>query len=155
VPERERWPRVAVGHLRAAFQHRSFQPDCFRERRDAVCAVRLAAIDAETDIVADTQMRKQRAVLRDHPDAPLVGRYRLPVIDYGLAIERDRAAIGRIEAGDQTEQRGLSRSRRPDDRRAASLLDIEVDAGKRGHTSEAPFERPDAEIGHRPAILFD
>ena len=56
------------------------------------------------------------------------------------AVELDHAGIGRLEAGDQPQQRRLAGARRADDRGARTRRGVEVDAGQRRDAAEALAE---------------
>ena len=74
-------------------------------------AVVAAERQAELDVAPDTEVRKQRVVLPDetHPVTP-----RRPVEDV-VAGDPDQTFIGRLEAGDDAQQRGLAAAARTDD----------------------------------------
>ncbi len=70
--------------------------------RDAPC------LQPVGDIVRHRHVGKQRVVLKDHCDVPLVGRN---VVD-DLSTQDDVAEIGLLEPRDQVEQRGLAAAAR-------------------------------------------
>ena len=63
--------------------------------------------ESEGDVLEDVHVTKQSVVLEDEPDLALADRLGGRV----LAVEVDRAPIGRLQPGDDAEQRGLARSR--------------------------------------------
>src|SRR5580765_409917 len=70
---------------------------------------RAAAVDDECQVAADGEMRPQRQILKDEPDAALVRRNHLaPVRRHLPAIHPDLACIGSLEPGDQTKNGGLA-----------------------------------------------
>src|SRR6185437_15399398 len=62
------------------------------------------AAQAESDVVAHIQMRKQCVVLEHHVDRPLM-RHDLPNVH---AAQQDAALVRRLEAGEHAQQRGLA-----------------------------------------------
>ena len=66
----------------------------------------------ERDVLEHRHVTEQRVVLKDEADSPLAG---LPVRRI-LAVEQHAAAVGRLEAGDDPQQRRLAAARRPEQR---------------------------------------
>ena len=90
----------------------------------------------------------------DTDAAAMRGHGRIAVGEH-LAAKRDAAAVRRLEAGDQPEQRSLSAAGRPDDRGSAAAFDPEVDAGQCRHRTIVLGDLVEFEETHRPAIRFD
>src|SRR5204863_3302695 len=67
-------------------------------------ALQLFLPQAEADIARDSQMRKQRVALEHHVDRSAVWRQRADI----LAVEQNAPGIGRLETGEQSQQRGLA-----------------------------------------------
>ena len=53
-----------------------------------------------------------------------------------LAVERNFARIGPVEAGDDPQQRGLARPGRPEQRQQFAVTDPQVDMIERGKAAE-------------------
>ena len=58
------------------------------------------------DVVQDAHVRKQRVVLKHRVDVPVVRRH----AEHAAAMQRDRAVIRLLEAGDQAQAGGLARA---------------------------------------------
>ncbi len=71
----------------------------------------------ESDVVADRQVRKQAVILEEQPDRSLLRRQKQAGFDVGedLIIESDRPGGGGRQTGEYPQQRGLSRTVRPED----------------------------------------
>jgi hypothetical protein len=69
-------------------------------------------LQPEADILPDRQMGEQGVALEHRVDRPLVGRQAGDV----RAVQEDLAARRMLEAGEQTQQRGLAAARRPEQR---------------------------------------
>ena len=74
------------------------------------------------------QMRKQGEVLEHQPDPAHLGRHRVARLGHQLAAEADAAALDRLEAGDQAQDRGLAAARGPHQAMHLALGQIEADA---------------------------
>ena len=72
------------------------------------------AVDAEADVLAHIEMRKQRVILKHHADTPLLGRHRAPDLADHVVAEPDRARAHRLQPGHRAQQRGLAAARRAD-----------------------------------------
>ena len=66
---------------------------------------------AVRDVLPDRQVREQRTVLRDIADASTVRCHSTFRTRHLTSVDRDRARIGRLESGDEPQQRGLAASR--------------------------------------------
>jgi len=78
----------------------------------------------EPDVGLDIQMREQRAVLWDIPDAPALRRDEPPaVVDRGAAQPHD-AFLGAFETGDHPQQRCLTAAGGAEYRRHRARLDV-------------------------------
>src|SRR4051812_35894939 len=60
----------------------------------------LADLQAEGDVVANSQMLERRIVLEDEPDAASLRRY----LSHVTPVDRDSAGIGQIQARDCAQQ---------------------------------------------------
>jgi hypothetical protein len=74
-------------------------------------------------------MREQRVVLEHEADAALVGGQARHV----LSAKHDAAGIGRLEARDHAQRRGLAASRRPEQRQELARRHVEGDVTRRVH----------------------
>ena len=78
-------------------------------------------------------MREQRTLLGDVADLSLVGcDVQTARGGHHASVDLDRSMVGRDEADDQAQQRGLAASRGAQDRREGSLRDDEVDLAQDG-----------------------
>ena len=78
-------------------------------------------------------------MLEHEPDMTLAGAVGQRV----LAIERNVARIGPVEAGDDPQQRGLARTGRPEQRQQFAIADPQVDMIERGKAAEFLHDVPD------------
>ncbi|MGY3368949.1 hypothetical protein ACVWZL_006074 [Bradyrhizobium sp. GM2.4] len=100
------------------------QRNHLRHTRGDVCARHTGALQAEGDVVAHRQVRKQRVVLEHHVDRPLM-RQRLRDV---LAAEQNAPLIRRFETGEHAQKRGLAAAAGPEQRKELAGLDVERDA---------------------------
>ena len=109
----------------------------------------LAHLEAERDVLAHGHVLERRVVLEDEADVALLRRERRRV----LAGEEDLAGVGRLEPGDDPEQRRLARAARPEERRERARLDVERDVVERDEVAEALRDVAD-ENGHQAVSSF-
>ena len=102
------WPPESCDGLRSSSAVEAEEVGDARRRRRAPPASTLAHAQAEHDVLGDRQMRKQRVALEHHRDVALRRRQPRDV----AAVDRDAAAVGRLEAGDQPQRRRLAAARR-------------------------------------------
>src|SRR5438876_11200525 len=95
------------------------------------------SLQSKADVFPYVEVRKQRIVLKHHAEAPLRGRHRRDV----LARHRDPAAIGRFEAGQETQHGRLTASRRPQQRQNLAARDVERDRADGHIVGPAFFDR--------------
>ena len=81
---------------------------------------RLAELESVLDILAHRHVREDRIALEDHADIALVRR---DIVD-DLVIEADLAAFNGVEARDHAQKRRLSASRRAEQGKEFSILDV-------------------------------
>src|SRR5262249_19060921 len=94
------------------------------------------------------QRREDAEVLeaaRD-PDAGELARRQAQEV---ATVEGHRARAGVVDARERVEQRALAGAVGADDREQLATLDLEADAGERGHGAEAQGQVVDAEQGLR------
>src|SRR5206468_3007555 len=65
-----------------------------------------------------------------------------------LPVERDDALIGRLQSGDDVEERRLARAVRSDESGDGTRFDREVDVRERGDTAELNADGSDLEKAH-------
>ena len=83
-------------------------------------------------------MGEEVELLEDDPDpAPYVVHVLSLELGYLLALDHDRAAVGRREQIDAAKERRLTRPGRADHARDRAALDFEVDAGEHVERAEA------------------
>ena len=87
-------------------------------------------------------------MLEHEADMALAGAARQRV----LAVERHLAGVRPVEAGDDPQQRGLARPRRPEQRQQLAVGDLQIDAVERGEGAEPLDEVPDFN-GHADVFL--
>ena len=105
---------------------------------------------AERDVFEHRHVAEQRVVLEHESDMALAGA----VGERVLAVERNLAGIGPVQPGDDPQQRGLARARRPEQRQQLAVGDLEIDVVERGKRAELLHDVPDfnrhAEFALRP-----
>ena len=135
--------------------HVGVEGDAVHQLKDALGAGRTGQGQAETDVRRQRHVREQRAVLRDVADLPLIGRHCVAAVDQRLAVEGEAAAVGKLEAGDHPQQRGLAGTGGADDHRAAAGRHVEADVVERLLRAEGFTEVVQFESVHRPAVRLD
>ena len=88
-------------------------------------------------------MREQKEVLEHHADAAQVGRQPGHV----GAADLHPAAIGRLQTGNDAQQRGLARTAGPQQREELAAADLEAYAVDGANRAEALLDRFDAQDG--------
>ncbi len=84
-------------------------------------------LEAEGDVVVHGHVREQRVGLEDHADIALVRLQRALV----LAVDDERAAGRRFEAGDHAQDGRLAAARRSEEGDEFALLDVHVEVLER------------------------
>jgi hypothetical protein len=100
------------------------QPDERQSGRDLrvhLAAAHAAHAERETDVLGYRHVREKGIALEDHTDPALVGRKVRDV----PAANVDRAAVGRVEAGNCVQDRGLAATARSEKRHELARRDIE------------------------------
>src|SRR5690606_35251470 len=102
---------------------------------------------AEIDVVAYRHVPEERIMLEDEADTTL------PRAETGrvLAIEEDPTAVGEVETGDHAQERGLSRSRRAEQREELARLDLEGQVPYCGEVTEDAGDILDTDT-HVPSL---
>ena len=102
-------------------------------------------LEAEGDVFADVEMRKERVVLEHHPEAP---GHRLDVGDV-FAVHQDPPRVGRLESREQAQRGGLPASARAEQCQHLAARERERDAVHREDAVEALDETLEPEeVGH-------
>ncbi len=133
--ERDALP-LAAGELRrlaGAVAPEAHHAEGFFGARAALPFVDLLHHEPVLDVLLHRHVREERVVLEDRVHRAVVRRQPGHV----LAGELDRALVGRLEAGDHPQRRGLARSRRPEHREELARRDLEVDRVDRDDVSVA------------------
>jgi hypothetical protein len=97
----------------------------------------------EGDVALDAQVREQRALLKDHPDAALLGLHQQSRSHHGATGDGHAAPIGNLEAGDDAQESRLARAARPQQRHQVAVVHAKADAGYRGRTAEGLLDVAD------------
>ncbi len=80
---------------------------------------------AESDVLKHRHVAEQRVVLEHETDAPLAGR----AVEDIFAVHHHRCrliAVGRVQAGDDPQQRGLAGAGGPQQRDQLAVFDMQV-----------------------------
>ncbi|SHJ57840.1 hypothetical protein SAMN02745194_02886 [Roseomonas rosea] len=103
------------------------------------------------DVGRDGHVREQRVGLEHHVHRAAVGRNAQQV----RAVQRHRAGIGCLEAGDHAQQRGLAGARAAEQGEELAGGHVERDAVERRHAAEAAGDAAQGEAcrGHRPCDI--
>ena len=88
--------------------------------------------EPEGDVLEDAHVPEQGVVLEDEADLPLADR----LVGRVLAVKVDRALIGRLQPGDDAQQRGLARSRGAEQRHQLAARDVETHVVERDEVAE-------------------
>ncbi len=131
-------PERQVLHLRVGI-HRD--AETLLELADACRELTLAedrpgALVAEDDVLRDGERRDEHEVLVDHAD-PARDRVARRTDARVLALQRDRAGVGAVQAVEDVHERRLSGAVLTEERMDLVLVDDEVDAVQRGEVAEA------------------
>ena len=124
--------RVAVGEPVELHQIQQFLDARADTRLVLAHRARLHA-QAESDVFKHRHMAEQRIVLEHESDMALAGSAGERI----LAVERNLAGVGPIQPGDDAQQRGLARTRRPEQRQQFAIGDLQIDAVERGKCAES------------------
>ena len=124
------------------------QPHQLEELVDPAAAIR-APGQAEGHVAPDAEMREQRALLGDVPDAAPLARHEATagVVDQVLADE-DLSVVGPFEAGHDPQQRRLAAPRGAEDRRERPGRNGQVHAAQDRLRPECLGHAGDAEVLH-------
>ncbi len=90
-------------------------------------------MQAESDVSGDGEMRKQRVALEHHVDGTAVRRDRREV----LAGEQHLPVVGRLEAGEHAQQRGLAAAGGAEQGEELAGIDVEAEPVHRGDAGKA------------------
>ena len=127
---------LAAGHLVDRAGAESRQPDHFQNLLDPSLDFRFRhspLFEAESDVLADGEMRPQRVALENHRRLALVRRHSGHV----ALAEKDRAAVRSFQPGDAAQQRRLAATRGPKQEKKLARFDTQAD----------PVESPGASKG--------
>ena len=86
-------------------------------------------------------MRKQRVALEHHVDGALMRRDLRDI----LAVEQNAAGVGRLEAGQHSQQRGLAAAARTEQREELAGVDVERQRVDRAKPAECLDDRVNAQ----------
>ena len=129
---------LAARELRAAAARAHFvSPTSVEQLVDArrISALRaLADPQPEGDVLAHGHVRERRVVLEHEPDATLLRPARAVTSSPSISTG---PGVGRLEPGDDPQQRRLARAARAQQRRQRPLGDLERDVVERGEVAEA------------------
>ena len=113
----------------------------------------LLPAQAISEILSHVQVRKNRVVLKHHVHRSAVCRHRR----HRLTIDEHLSLRGRLEPGENSQQRRLAASRRPEEREEFPFLHLDVDGLERPHPSEMlgdVAKRYEAALVHQtPSLL--
>ena len=130
---------LSAGELMRPGPVHARQPDHLEPEADAPLAFgRGEAMQAEADVVADTQVREQGVVLEHHADAALFRRYRVADPAHAASSQQDLPRQQRFEASDAAQRGGLATTRWPEQAGDAAAFHAQVEAGH-----------------HRPALIAE
>ena len=149
---RWRWPPESWSRLARAEAFELHQRQHLVDARRDLGLRQAVLLQAEGDVARDRQMREQRVALEHHVDRPPVRRHAGDV----LAVEQDAALVGRLEAGEHAQQRGLAAAGRAEQREELALVDVERHAVDGGEAAEALGDaaRSATSAAMRHAIIF-
>src|SRR5438105_12824419 len=116
----------------------------------AVGALLAADTQPERDILAGGHVREQRVRLEDHSHVALVRRD----VRHVLAVDDDRARVGAVEAGDESQRRRLTAPGWAEQREELPFAELDLDPVEGLDGAEVTVEVLQLQIGHQrtPAI---
>ena len=103
-------------------------------------------LQRQAQVFVDRQPLEQIGDLERAGQSLVADRLRRHALDLA-AIQLDGAAVGRVEAGDEIEQRGLSRAVRPDQRVDLAGADLQARIGDRANAAEGLGDAAHVEHG--------
>jgi hypothetical protein len=109
-----------------------------------------AAVDADHDVLEHRHGREQREVLEGPADTE-PGDAMAGQAEDGPALEQDVAVVGRVEAAEAIEERGLAGAVGPDESHDLPGLHLEGDPLERDNAPEPHRDVAHGEQGRRPA----
>jgi hypothetical protein len=80
------------------------------------------------EVVANGFVRVQRVALEHHREVAPLGRH----LGHILPVDQHAAARRQLEPGDDPQHGALAAARRPDEREALAVGDVEIDSSKDG-----------------------
>ena len=143
--ERDALP-LAARQLRGAALGEVPEADDLHDLADAATQLGPAdplGLEAVGDVLLDAQVREQRVGLEHHVDRPLVRRH----AGAGPRRRPRCGPLGRLEAGDRAQQRGLAAARRAEQREELVVGDVERDAVQGDRVAVDGADAVDAEQG--------
>ena len=132
-----------AGELRRTAALETFETDVGQQLPGSSTLFRAPPVGTEhrdLDVVERAQMRQQVVQLEDetHPLSPIAAGV-VEGTDV-FAIDAQRARVGRLEGGEQVQQRGLARSGRPGESHVVARRHDEVQAVERDDLTATPAE---------------
>ena len=130
---------LTAGELRGLARGEFGDADQFHDATHArfdFCARNFFHAQAEGDVLSHAQVREQRVALKHGVDLTLVRRHARDI----TACELQFARVGKIESGEQSQQRGLAATRRAEQGKEFSARHREGDGVERGHVAEPARE---------------
>ena len=138
---------LAARELRRIAVAEALQLDEVQELVDALPDLGLRSfphLEPERDVVPHGHVLEGRVVLEDESDVALLRRERGGV----LLGQQDLARVGRLQPGDDAQERGLAGSARAEERGQRAALDLERDVVDRDEVAEVLRDVADQD-GHR------
>ena len=113
------------------------QADQLEHLGDASATARPIAGNAVAQVSRHGEVRKQGEILEDDTDTAALGRYEPALTGHRRTVEHHRAAIGALEAGQETQRRRLAAAARPQQGEELSGVDLQIDGIEREDRSKA------------------
>src|SRR5439155_9533328 len=107
-----------------------------------------AHLEAKGDVLVHRLVRPHRVVLEHHAHAASLGRHDAARGGERRRADADHARVGRHEAGDQTQERGLAAAARPEQGHELPVTDLETQIAHGGDATEALRHVLDADPRH-------
>jgi len=109
-------------------------------------------VDAEGDVLADGEVRKEGERLEDQPDVAVVGRDEGVRAGDDLVVDADDTPVGVVEAGEQAQRRRLAAARRTQQGEQLALVDRQRQLVDGGLGAELAGDAVEGE--HRVAVVL-
>ena len=139
---------LPAGQLRRLAAQQAGEAQHLRRLGDAQANLRLghfAKLQTERHVLLDVKMREQRVILEHHCHVAIL---RLHAADLAI-VEKNAAARGLLQPGDESQQGGLAATRRPYEHHQLAIGDLEAHPVHRANGAKEFAEIVESDACHR------